>query len=269
MLERVAANRVHLRMQRHRQHAVAQIDEARAGIRRDDALLSRALRRISSPGPAGPSGEDRKGFRRARLRRPARTGRAAIRIPTAWRDRCRRWNTRSRARPPQCSEATGGSVAWKNLATRSVPENSFRIRSGSGNGAAASSDGSCDRLPRSILHRIAGSSAQMSVSPAAFFPAFVKSATGLFANPAARHHLAHERRKLKLRSPGPSEGAQQDRSRRARGCRGPRCLPCGTWRSSAGRSRRQSSHLSPRRYRCRRRALRRCARGRASPRDWR
>ena len=108
-LERVTADRVHLGVQRHGEHAVLEIDEAGARVGRDDALpIARAAKNLERGVRRARAARAERLCRRARLRPTARTVQAASRIPIAWRDRRRRSNARSPARPRPHSEGTEG-----------------------------------------------------------------------------------------------------------------------------------------------------------------
>ena len=83
-LDRVAADRVHLRVELDREDAVAEIDEARARVAADDRLRSFAVRRICRPGAAGRN-------RIAAKTTGARRG-SALPASAAAAHRCQRWN---------------------------------------------------------------------------------------------------------------------------------------------------------------------------------
>ena len=215
------------------EHAVAEVDQAGAGVLLDDASPDVASSQLGARSRSRESGRGVGRLGRSAAQRRVSNGPAPSRSPSASPCRCRRASRRSRRRSAPRTRASGPA---SRAGTRRPCPCRRRAR-GCGrrparSSVAASSDGSFGRLLRAVLERlrieredlVAGLSCRTR-APA--FAPVIPRATICSTN-AGSANCAHRR---------PRRAARRASAPRAPGRRRRRCPPCGTSRSSGGRSR--------------------------------
>ena len=232
-LDRVAADRVHLRVELDAEHAVAEIDQARAGV-----LARRTWRRRWHGGAAPGSGAaSRCAVGRAlqlrtasqRLERtelpaeapPHRAIDVVDRVGDLRRDRCGVVERRHE----RVAQERADLVLRRRTASGCARRRSRSLRAASSDGSRAGCFGR--------YSSVAGSSVRISLAGL-----LVEALAGLLADPAARDQLARRaaaartargRRLVGSRSAQVARDVREDVERR-------RCPSSGTSRSSAGRA---------------------------------